>query len=101
MSITCGAVQCELKCVCMRCGTRTWFADAAQHADAFLLSAPSLLPRGGHLRRNNCSASFAAQLFHLQLRFTPQLFLNCCDDACAASILAILSAIVQVKYDYE
>ena len=39
----------------------------------------------------------------LAIALAPQLFLNGCADACAASILAILSAIAQaqVKYDYE
>ena len=39
----------------------------------------------------------------LAIALVPQLFLNSCADACAASIFAILSAIAQaqVKYDYE
>ena len=56
------------------------------------------LPRGGHLRHNNCGATIS-----LAIVLAPQLFLNDCADACPASILANLSAIVQVqfKYDYE
>ena len=37
----------------------------------------------------------------LGIALAPQLFLNGSADACAASILAILSAIAQVKYNYK
>ena len=45
-----------------------------------------------------CSATIS-----LMIALAPQLFLNDCADTCAASILAILSAIVQaqIKYNYE
>ena len=47
--------------------------------------------------------SWPTQRWALAIALAPQLFLNGCSDACAASILAILSAIAQaqVKYDYE
>ena len=54
-----------------------------------------------------CAAIIAAQACSatssLAITLAPQLFLNGCADACAASISAILSAIAQaqVKYDYE
>ena len=38
-----------------------------------------------------------------EVALAPQLFLNACANACAASILASLSTIAQayIKYDYE
>ena len=37
----------------------------------------------------------------LAIALEPQLFLNGCADACAASILAILSAIAQAQVKYR
>ena len=54
-----------------------------------------------------CTAIIAVQAcggtISLAITLAPQSFLNGCADACAASNLAILSAIAQaqVKYDYE
>ena len=50
------------------------------------------------MRRNYCGATIL-----LAIALAPQLFLNSCADACAASILAILSEITRarLKYDYE
>ena len=47
--------------------------------------------------------SYCGATISLAIALVPQLFLNGCIDACAASILAILSAIAQaqVKNDYE
>ena len=56
---------------------------------------------------STCGAIIVAQAcsatISLAIALVPQLFLNSCADACAASILAILSAIAQaqVKYVYE
>ena len=40
-----------------------------------------IISRGGHLRRNNSGATIS-----LAIALAPQLFLNGCADACAASI---------------
>ena len=54
-----------------------------------------------------CAAIIATQAWGatilLVIALAQQLFLSGCADACAASILAILSAIAQaqVKYDYK
>ena len=56
--------------------------------------------RGRQLRRNNCGASVLRSYFTC-VALAPQLFLNGCADACAASILAILSAIAQVQFNYD
>ena len=49
----------------------------------------------GHLRRNNCGATIL-----LAIALAPQLFLSGCADACAASTLAILSAIaIQLRLE--
>ena len=37
----------------------------------------------------------------LAIALAPELFLNGCADACAASILAILSAIAQAQLNYD
>ena len=52
----------------------------------------------GTLRRNYCGATIL-----LAIALAPQLFLNDCAHATAASISAILSAIAQAQlnYDYE
>ena len=49
-----------------------------------------------------CTLASSATIL-LALAPAPQVFLNGCADACAASIFAILSAIVQalLKYDLE
>ena len=39
--------------------------------------------------------------FSSDIAVLPQLFLNGCADACAASILAILSAIAQAQFKYD
>ena len=49
--------------------------------------------RGWHLRRNDCGATIL-----LAIPLAQELFLNGCADVCAASILAILSAIaIQIR----
>ena len=50
-------------------------------------------PRGGDLRHNYCDATIL-----LAIAFALHLFLNGFTEACAASILAILSAIaIQIR----
>ena len=56
----------------------------------------NITTRGGHLHRNNCGATII-----LAIARPPQLFLNGYADACAASILAILSAIAQAEFKYD
>ena len=52
-----------------------------------------------------CAAIIAAQAcgatILLVIALAPQLLLNACADACAASILAILSAIAQAQFKYD
>ena len=51
-----------------------------------------------------CPAKIAEQAcgatILLAIVLAPQLFLNGCSDACAASILAILSAIAQAQFKF-
>ena len=51
-----------------------------------------------------CAAIIEAQAWSatilLAIALAPQLFLNGCADACAASILAILNAIAQPQFKY-
>ena len=58
----------------------------------------SLEIRGGHLRRSSGGGSLRRNYF-LAIALAPQLFLKGCADACAASILAILSAsAIQIRF---
>ena len=52
--------------------------------------------RGGLLRRIDCGATIL-----LAIALASKLFLSGCADACAASILAILSAISQTQFKYD
>ena len=52
--------------------------------------------RGRHFRRNYCGA-----IILLATALAPQLILNDCADACAASNLAILIAIAQALSKYD
>ena len=56
----------------------------------------NVLNRGGYVRRKYCSASIS-----LATALAPQLFLNGCTDAYAASILAILSEITQAQFKFD
>ena len=49
-----------------------------------------------HLRRNYCAASIL-----LEIALEPQIFLNGCAAACAASISAILIGIAQEQFEYD
>ena len=65
------------------------------HCKSFILGV-SEVTGSGHLRRNNCGATIV-----LAIALAPQLFLTGCADAFAASILAVLSAIVQAQFKYD
>ena len=57
-----------------------------------------VIHRGGHLRRYYL---IWHNYFTCDIALVSQLFLIGCANTCAASILAILSAITQAKFKYD